>query len=332
MSDFGFYSANEFLERKFESKEYLVDQILHHKDCVILAGKPKSGKSVLLFQLICSLTSGAPFLDEFEVKKKCKVLYIQLEGSLGDSQDRMRRMMMKIPMERENFSIMFSPPLNLNNPQKIQEFIDHIKEKMPEVDVIIIDPIYFAMAGSLSDDESVRNFTGNLRILQDTFNCAIILAHHFKKARKDKEGFILPTDDDDIFGSVFFQAWITHQFLFDYDKVSKTRTLQCNVQRSGKIMERINLQMIEPEPLYFKIIDNFPTKGICLAKFFRENSNSEFKGPEVQKLIKMEKSTFYRESTKLMNDGLISRRIVEGEYQYKSTNRDMPLKGSLTVS
>ena len=70
MSDFGFYSAEEFFGKKLESREALIDQILHEKDSVIIAGKPKTGKSVLLFQLICSLTSGEPFLDRFEVKRR----------------------------------------------------------------------------------------------------------------------------------------------------------------------------------------------------------------------------------------------------------------------
>jgi len=76
MSDFGFYSGDELFNKKFEEKEYLIDQFLHAKDSVILAGKAKTGKSVLLFQLIASLTSGEPFLGEFKVFKKCKVLYL----------------------------------------------------------------------------------------------------------------------------------------------------------------------------------------------------------------------------------------------------------------
>lgn len=318
MSDFGFYSADELFKKEFESKEYLIDQILHQKDCVILAGKPKSGKSVLLFQLICALTSGERFLGEFEVKKRCKVLYIQLEGSLNDSQDRFKRMTQQLALNNDNFNILFSPPLMMNSGEEMKKLMDNIALKMPAIDVIIIDPIYFAMSGSLADDEAVRNFTGNLRILQDKFNAAIILAHHFKKAQKDKTGKIMPTGDDDVFGSVFFQAWITHQFLFDMDRVSKVRTLQCNVQRSGKIMERINLRMIEPEPLYFKIIDEFPTKGICLAEFFRNNPGKEFYGSEIWEAIGMNRKTFYREAKTLQGEGLIDRKMKDGEYVFFS--------------
>ena len=318
MSDFGFYTAEELFQKQFESKEYLIDQFLHQKDCVILAGKAKTGKSVLLFQFICALTTGQRLFGEFEVKKKCKVLYIQLEGSLNDSQDRFKRMTQHLALNNDNLSILFSPPLMMNDPKEMANLIKNIKEKMPQIDVIIIDPIYFAMTGSLADDEAVRNFTGQLRILQDTFNCAIILAHHFKKARRDKEGNILVTDDDDVFGSVFFQAWITHQFLFDMDRVSKTRILQCNVQRSGKIMDKLNLKMIEPEPLHFKIIEQFPTKGTCLAEFFRNNPGKEFYGIDIWSKINMNRKTFYRECKVLIGEGLIDRKKVDGEYMFFS--------------
>lgn len=253
----------------------------------------------------------------YEVKRACKVLYVQLEGSLDDSQDRFNRMVGKLALQRDNLFLMFSPPLQLNQAEDMKRFIEQVKEKMGQADVIIIDPIYFAMTGSLSDDLSVRNFTGQLRILQDTFGCAIVLAHHFKKARRDKEGNIMAPDDDDIFGSVFFQAWITHQFLFDIDKVSGTRILQCNVQRSGKIADKINLKMIEPEPLYYKTLEEFPTKGKCLAQFFRENKG-RFKAGEVRKVIKMKKTTFYREAKILQAEGLIDRELEGDEYVFFS--------------
>jgi len=220
-----------------------------------------------------------------------------------------------LPINDENLFLMFSPPLALNEAATMDGIIQAIKTKMGTVDVVVIDPIYFGMKGSLSDDEAVRNFTGQLRILQDTFNCACILAHHFKKARRDQHGTILTPDDDDVFGSVFFQAWITHQLLFDIDRVSQTRILQCNVQRSGKIMEKINLRMIEPEPLYFKKLDNFPTKGICLKAYFRDNLGWH-SSPSIRKQLNMPKSTFYREVKILLEEGLVTRKSENGEYVF----------------
>ena len=309
MSDFGFYSGDEFLAKTFEERDTLIDCILHKKDSVILAGKPKSGKSILLFNLICSLTSGEPFLDEFEVKKPCKVLYIQLEGSLDDSQNRFNRMIGSLAFERSNFFIMFSPPLDMNNNNTMSRLIDDIKHKMDKPDVIIIDPIYFALGSgaSLSDDSLVRGFTGQIRILQECFDCAVILTHHFKKARRDQTGKILAPDDDDVFGSVFFQAWITHQFLFDYDKTTKARFMQCNVQRSGRIKDKIMLRLVEPDPLYYELLDVYPAKEEEIVKYLTNHADKRFEAREIYEAINMPKASFYKLSRKLINEGKINK-------------------------
>jgi len=317
MSDFGFYTADELFNKQFESREPLIEQILYEKDSVLFAGKAKTGKSVLLFNLICSLTSGEPFLDRFEVRRKCRVLYVQLEGSLSDSQDRFRRMTKALPMDRENFFLLFSPPLQLNNVSETEQLIKRIEESAKQVDVVIIDPVYFAMKGSLSDDEAVRDFTGCLRLIQEKFNCAMILVHHFKKSRRDKDGCILPPDDDDVFGSVFFQAWITHQFLFDMDRSSKARTLQCNLQRSGKIVDRVMLNMVEPDPLYFEELAQWPTKPDTIVKFFVANPERWYRAKEAYTAMGLPKSSFYKHIKQVLavGDGIISR-FVKDEREF----------------
>lgn len=300
MSDFGFYTAREMFKKEFESREALVDQILHEKDSVLFAGKAKTGKSILLFQLICSLTNGEPFLDRFEVRRKCRVLYLQLEGSMSDSKDRFERMTKALPMDQDNFFLFFSPPMPLNTTEALVKLIKEIQDKMGKVDVIVIDPLYFAMKGSMSDDMAVRELTGNLRILQEHFNCACIIVHHFKKSRRDEKGAILTPDDDDVFGSVFFQAWITHQFLFDVDKSSKARTLQCNLQRSGKIVDRISMKLREPDPLYFEEIGHWPTKAETIYKFLMANPNEAFTARDIYSKIDMAKSSFYKFSKEVL--------------------------------
>lgn len=317
MSDFGWYTGDEVFTKEFKQKDYLIDQILHERDSVILAGKPKTGKSILLFQLICALTSGQNFLEHFKVKRKCKVLYIQLEGTMEDSQLRFQSMTEALEMDNDNFMLLYSHPLALNDPDTTEKLIKSIETRMGAVDVIIIDPIYFAINGSLSDDNIVRQFTGQVRVLQDHFGAACILTHHFKKARRDQKGNILTTDDDDVFGSVFFQAWITHQFLFDIDRTSGTRILQCNIQRSGRIIEKLNLALVEPEPLMFKTIDHFPTKSECLKSYFLDNPGKKSSSTEIRKALNdMPRQTFHNEQKKLRVEGLIDREKIDNDFLY----------------
>lgn len=307
MSEFGFYSGEELFSKQFEKKQPIIEGFLFEKDSVILAGKPKAGKSIFLFQLICALTSGEALFEQYRVYRRCKVLYVQLEGSIDDSQDRFIRMAQARDLDWSRIFLMYSPPLALNEEGYMRGFIKAVRDKMLGVDVVIIDPIYFAMKGSLTNDEAVRNFTGQLRILQDEFGCAIILTHHFRKSSRDKDGNILAMADDDIFGSVFFQAWITHQFLMDKDRTSGKRLLQCNTQRSGNIAEKLTLDLVEPEPLYFKCMDHFPTKGQCVLAFLEKHKGVPVKAAFVRENVKVPKSTLYRELNALVLEGKIKK-------------------------
>jgi len=62
MSNFATYSGEEFFGLTLPKREFLVDGFIREKDTVMLVGDEKAGKSLLAFQLICSLTSGHPFL------------------------------------------------------------------------------------------------------------------------------------------------------------------------------------------------------------------------------------------------------------------------------
>ena len=57
MSNFGVYLGKQFFGLKLKKRKFLVENVIREKDSVILVGNEKSGKSLLTFQLICSLTS-----------------------------------------------------------------------------------------------------------------------------------------------------------------------------------------------------------------------------------------------------------------------------------
>ena len=57
----------------------------------ILAGDPKTGKSTLGTQLACSVASGTPFLDTYEVRQRGPVLYFLLDESTEDLRSRLQR-------------------------------------------------------------------------------------------------------------------------------------------------------------------------------------------------------------------------------------------------
>lgn len=306
--EFGSFSGEEFLAMECKKREWLVENILREKDSVIIVGNEKSGKSVYAFQLICSLTSQHDFIDKYKVTKPCRVTYVQLEGEKGDSQDRMKRMVKALDINPAMFHYMFFPPLELHNKGWAQSFAQNIENfwKPEKPDVLIIDPVYFAFEGSLSDDELVRKFIGNLRIMKERLACSIILIHHTHKTKFSSDGFIIEEGDDVIFGSKFLKAWADHIILFMYDKRKEIRIMSCNTQRSGDIEKECILKMVEPDPLYFEEVKEEATKEMQIYSLLSIPKYSNgLSWSDICEILKLTKNNFFRSVKILIKNGAV---------------------------
>ncbi len=317
MSNFGNYIGSDFLTKEFPKREWLIENICRKNDSVILVGNEKSGKSLFVFQLLCSLTSCHPFLDLYNVPKPLKVVYIQLEGEIADSQDRMKRMIKTLDINSDNFHLRFSAPLNLEEKGFADGLaMDILKNFNPQgrvkdvllvkPDIVIIDPIYFAFTGSLNEDKDVRAFLGNLRTFKDTLDCAIILVHHTHKTRLNYKGNVIEEGDEALFGSKFLKAWADHILLFLFDQKTKLRTLSCNTQRSGDIIEACELRLIEPEPLYFEKIDKEATKDLLVVDLLkREEFKEGLSVEDIKEKLGLASSSFYRSIKQPLAQGMV---------------------------
>ena len=242
-STFKTYRGDELFGLKLQKRDWIVEGLIRERQSVLFVGNEKSGKSVFMKQLMCSLTSQHPFLDKFKIARPCKVTYVQLEGELEDTQDRLNRMTQALEMNPSLFELMYLEPQHLQSPIEALRFANRFRNAMVP-DVLIIDPIYFAFSGSLSDDEVVRNFLGNLRVIKNKLGCALILVHHTHKDRNTQMGQKIEEDDEATFGSKFLKAWADHIFLFRFDKRNETRLLSCNTQRGGDIEPMVRMKLV----------------------------------------------------------------------------------------
>jgi RecA-family ATPase len=321
MSLFNFYNGKEFLTKELPNREWLIENVIREKDSCIFVGNEKSGKSIFAFQLICSLTTKHPFLDKFEVPKQNRVTYIQIEGEFKDSQDRMKRMMKNIDFDHDYFQFKFSPPLELEQKGSMlglcKAIQDHWKKQghlSGNPDVVIFDPLYFCFMGSLNDDEVIRKFIGNVRILKDILKCAVMIVHHTHKQRFDYSGDKIEEGDDALFGSKFLKAYPDHVILFDYDRAKDVRIFSCTTQRSGSILPKCTLRLIagnntNDDPLYFEEID--PKRVSVDLRIMELLMKPEYvKGLEwtqIMNLLNISKTCLYNSLKKPLSEGVIVR-------------------------
>ena len=336
MSTFGSYGGTQLLQLELKPRSWLVEGIAREQDAILLVGNEKSGKSLFALQLICSLTSQQPFMGKWQVAKPCRVTYLQLEGELNDTQDRLKRMIRTQSFEPELLHLMFYPPQELQEKSYSDGLADTIlkfwnpeaknfKDITTRPDVVIIDPIYFAFSGSLSDDDTVRRFMGNLRTFKERLgNCAIILLHHTHKQKWDFTGNVINEGDEATFGSKFLKAWADHILLFLFDKATGVRTLCCNTQRSGDIIKECCLELIEPEPLYFKETTNRVTnKEEALVTLLKLSDNvNGLTINEIAHELSISEKTFYNAVNPLVKSGIIEKDSTKKPVIYKYAKRD----------
>jgi len=250
MSTAGIFTVRELLTLDLPSVP-LVDKVLWQGDNVFIVGNEKAGKSILSLQLAFALSSGQPFLGEYDVKKVCKVLYVQAEGKLGETQKRINSMLKVNDCDQENLHIAYFPSLALDTEEGFLSFVQLLGERSLKPDVIFLDPLYHSMDGSMTDELDSRRMTRRLRKLGDILGVTIIVVHHTHKPIRTKEGKVIDEGDDSIFGSFVWKAWADHTLLFRFNKAQQLRILSCNTQRSGDVLEYDELILIDKPYLSF---------------------------------------------------------------------------------
>lgn len=255
MGEFGTYTVTQLLHEKLAEDKYLVDGILWEQDHIFLVGMDKAGKSILSIQLACALSCGDAFLGIYEVPKPVKVLYVQMEGKKQDTIERLKSMINDrgVRCDPENIYVMYCKDLPLDKADGFR-VLDEELNRIKNVEVVIIDPLYMAMAGDLIDNKDARDMVKNIRALGDKHKCAFLINHHEHRPPKTKDGAILPEKgSDSIFGSFVWRAFADHVLMLKV-KNDGLRALTCNTQRSGKVIQDLELELVHPYPLYFAVL------------------------------------------------------------------------------
>lgn len=309
---FRIYSGHELMNKEFPPKEWLIEGLIFKGDSVLLVGDAKSGKSLLIQDAICAMTSGGIFLKKYQCCEPQKICYVQLEGELGDTQSRIKRLSKETPINLDNFFCYYAQPQQLQNAKEAWKFMEDVHFVCGNPNVLIIDCLYQAFKGSLKDDEIIREFIGNIRLIKAFFQCTIIILHHMRKPTIDmvtmKE---VGTTDDSTFGSAFLKAWPDHLLLLKHQKNSDVRKLTCTTQRSGEIEAEINLVLNQPDPLFWKTLDEIP-KGIVYDKakdsvvsYINATSSNSARAKDIQEACGIPKTTFHHVERTLRDENKI---------------------------
>lgn len=172
-------TVTELLSRKFKPQIPLVDRLLAKGNLGVLAGRSKSGKSILMLSMTMSIDAGTPFLGRDTTRGR--VLYYALEDGARRVQHRLQSFNWQ-PSERTAFLFSIA---NLDDCQGgpgpgVTEIWGHTKD----YDLIVVDTLTAAMSGRTDerDNSSMGAILNALAQVAHDSDTAILIVHHTGKA------------------------------------------------------------------------------------------------------------------------------------------------------
>jgi len=209
------YSLQELLALKFPDRKELIENgLLLPGTGNIIVGSAKSWKSLLSMHLGYCLSTGKKWLG-FRTSQ-CATYRYQLEMTLPDEVGRVKQYMSTLESTNGNLpkNMFFSTEryIKLNTgygKKEMEKVVEIAVSRSPDKHlVLIIDPIYIAIAGRISDDYEVQKFLDNINDLRGKYNITVILVHHTRKIRVDSYGNIIDQGSEETMGSSYLMNWV----------------------------------------------------------------------------------------------------------------------------
>lgn len=307
--------GNEVFNIKVEPKRPLIQGILNEKDFCCIVGAPKAGKSILAQQIAMAVAGGKFFMEDHEVYFNGDVVYYQAEGCKGEMSQRFVDMEKAVDTERAHIAHAYKAGLKLNSEKGLAEFTSAIDSSFFNPVLIVIDPMYMAFQGDLCSQTVTSQICDVIDHLRDRYGCAVVLTHHSSKETFDRHGNVIDRGDGAAYGSTFLKA--NADSLFMLRKEMESRVLTCDTQRSGKIIDKLEFDLIAPtqspeNPLLFvkKGIKTATTSRKIELLFKTENTPMSTK--EIAEKLGVHPNGVMREVKKYIGKGLMER-LREGK-------------------
>jgi hypothetical protein len=186
---------------------WMIEDVWGAVSAGLVAGEPKTGKSLVALAMGVAVASGEPFLGRFRTKVQGPVLMVDNETGLATTQDRLRRMERymgligdgAVESGPDGFSIKFpedsgipmkflcDSAFDLTNEDHLKDLVREIEELEPVL--VILDPLYLMLGGI--DENRVVELRPTLQWLSQLRNeagCSIAVVHHMRKQRDKESG------------------------------------------------------------------------------------------------------------------------------------------------
>lgn len=312
-----------FVSTKMEPPTWLIDQIWQKGTYGMIAGEPKTYKSVQATDMALSVASGRPYLGQFKVNHPGPVLYIQEENNAQTVQDRVvktafaKGLMTSTPgglAMADDIPLYFCNNYGVNlteieSRDLVEATIKQIKPVM-----VILDPLYM-MFGSV-DENSAKEVGEVLRwltYLRNQYGIAIVICHHYNKGGTNARG------GQRVRGSSAFHAWVESAM---YIKAT-TELYTVKIEREFRAYPTseelvMKVDMGEPGDLHYKIVlsndaEEPTTREHHIESILNTLSGGPRTATDLKELVKLSRRDLMDLLKELTEIGMVHREEVNGE-------------------
>jgi hypothetical protein len=207
---------SEILMSQTASPGWMVRDFWMRSSHGIVAGEPKSFKSTLSMDLLFSVASDTNFLDH-KVEFGGPVLIIQNENAEWIMKDRLEKLAfskgevgnvrssggkrMRIEWARKLPMFFVNQQSFMLDDAANKEALEDLIDRMRPV-AIQLDPLYLMFAGDVNSAKDLGPVLQWALYIKQTYNCAVILVHHYGKGNSEKRG------GQRMLGSTTLHGWI----------------------------------------------------------------------------------------------------------------------------
>lgn len=192
----------DFMTRPLPRPSWLVEGIWSETAHGVLAGEPKTLKSLFTLDLAVSIASGTPFLNSFAVPRTGPVILIQEENDPGDVHDRLLRISAArnlgpgvLPDATPGGTVIDfgqNLPIYLMNMEGFaltdEKWMKWLDERIARIKpaLVVLDPLYLMTRGV--DENSASEMIPilrNLLRLKQTHGTGVLIVHHYHKPQRE---------------------------------------------------------------------------------------------------------------------------------------------------
>lgn len=175
-----FTTHKEMLELAEQEIPWLINGLIASGDKVLVGGPQKAMKTFFILNLIRAAVSGEDFLEYpgWSVRKPCKVLCVEEEGSPVAFARRIKRLLSDIPPDSVRW--VHRQGVKLDNPYWVDKLIEVCEDYQP--DLIIFDPLQRIHSKVEDRAWEMGEVWDRLHELVLRFpDAAVLVVHHFGK-------------------------------------------------------------------------------------------------------------------------------------------------------